>query len=83
MTLYCNFIKTLNQENGWYVDSKETGASSNLSSGMISSGHSTPCSEHELSSSNQVILCIILFKRKMYELYIFTLPACLKITYIS
>jgi len=45
--------ETNRRENGWYVDSKETGASSNLSSGMISSGHSTPCSEHELSSSNQ------------------------------
>jgi len=45
--------ETNRRENGWYVDSKETGASSNLSSGMRSSGHSTPCSEHELILNNQ------------------------------
>jgi len=41
------------KENGWYVESKETGASSNLSSSMVSSGYSSPCSEADYNLSKQ------------------------------
>eukprot|EP00088_Acartia_fossae_P070866 TRINITY_DN9589_c0_g3_i1.p1 TRINITY_DN9589_c0_g3~~TRINITY_DN9589_c0_g3_i1.p1 ORF type:complete len:275 (-),score=38.91 TRINITY_DN9589_c0_g3_i1:616-1440(-) len=33
------------KENGWYVESKDTGASSNFNSSKVSSGYSSPCSE--------------------------------------
>jgi LysM repeat protein len=45
--------ETNRRENGWYVESKEIGASSNLSSSLVSSGYSSPCSELDSSTYKQ------------------------------